>query len=194
LPAAPGDTVKPAGTAWSQAILAFAGNRFDVARREFLAFKDIFAGGGDEATLFAARCDILAGRPDLARADIAQIDASPRRGRAIDADRATVHAGIAGLEGRSDEASVGYRLALGVYRDLGLVWDEALCAIDMATVLDPTDPEVRSAGETAREILVRLRALPFIERLDAALAREPLSGQPAPSSGTPSVSATANTP
>ena len=94
LPADPGDLVKPAGTAWSQAILAFAGSRFDDARREFLTFKDIFAAGGDEATLFAARCDILAGHAELARADIAQIDASPRRGRAIDADRVTIHAGI----------------------------------------------------------------------------------------------------
>jgi len=59
------------------------------------------------------------------------------------------------------------------WRDLGLAWDEALCAIDMATLLDPTDPEVRAAGEAAREILVRLEAAPFIERLDAALARRP---------------------
>jgi hypothetical protein len=41
----------------------------------------------------------------------------------------------------------------------------------MATLLDPTDPEVRAAAEAAREILVRLRAAPFIARLDAALAR-----------------------
>src|SRR4029077_7849978 len=99
------------------------------------------------------------------------IDASPRRGRAVDNDRATIHAGIAALEGRTAEAMAGYRQALGVWRDLGLVWDEALCAIDMATVLDPSEPEVRAAGEAAREILVRLRAVPFIERLDAALAR-----------------------
>jgi len=41
----------------------------------------------------------------------------------------------------------------------------------MATVLDPSDPEVRAAADTARETLVRLRAQPFVERLDAALAR-----------------------
>ena len=171
LPAEPGDLVKPATIAWTQAILAFIGGRFDVARREFFGYADVFAAGGDEATLFAARCDILARDAGLARKDIAEMDASPRRGRAIDADRATIHAGIAALEGRTAEALAGYRQALGVWRDLGLVWDEALCAIDMATVLDPTEPEVRSAGEAAREILVRLRAIPFIERLDAALAR-----------------------
>ena len=41
----------------------------------------------------------------------------------------------------------------------------------MATLLEPADPEVRAAAEAAREILVRLRAAPFIARLDAALAR-----------------------
>ncbi len=60
---------------------------------------------------------------------------------------------------------------MGAWRDLGLVWDEALCAIDMATLLDPADPEVRAAGEAAREILVRLEATPFVAQLDAALAR-----------------------
>ena len=171
LPADPGDTVKAAGTAWSQGILAFADGRFDVARREFLSFRDIFPGGGDEAMLFASRCDILAGHADLARADIAQVDkiAAPRSGDRR--DRTTIHAGIAALEGRTEEALAAYRQVLAVWRDLGLVWDEALCAIDMATVLDPSDPEVRAVAEAAREILVRLRATPFIERLDAALAR-----------------------
>ena len=40
-----------------------------------------------------------------------------------------------------------------------------------------TLPEVRTAAESAREILVRLGARPFIERLDAALSRATL--QPA---------------
>ncbi len=41
----------------------------------------------------------------------------------------------------------------------------------MAMLLDPTEPEVRAAAESAREILVRLEAAPFIARLDAAMAR-----------------------
>ena len=40
----------------------------------------------------------------------------------------------------------------------------------MATLLDPADPEVRAAAESAREILVLLEATPFVVRLDAALA------------------------
>jgi hypothetical protein len=49
--------------------------------------------------------------------------------------------------------------------------DEALCGLDMALLLDPADPEVRAAADSARQILVWLEAAPFIARLDAALAR-----------------------
>ena len=57
-----------------------------------------------------------------------------------------------------------------MWRTLGLAWDEALAGIDMATLLDPAEQEVRAAAEGARAILVRLGAAPFIERLDAAMA------------------------
>ena len=45
----------------------------------------------------------------------------------------------------------------------------------MATLLDPANPEVRAAAERSREILVRLGATPFVERLEAALARDPVA-------------------
>jgi hypothetical protein len=59
---------------------------------------------------------------------------------------------------------------LRAWRDLGCAWDEALAAIDMAMLLDPAEPEVRAAAERARDILVGLRARPFLERLEAAMA------------------------
>ena len=71
-----------------------------------------------------------------------------------------------------------YRDALREWRDLGLVWDEALCGLDMATLLDLTDPEVRAAATAAREIMVRLEAAPFVARLDAAMARLGEPGRP----------------
>jgi len=70
-----------------------------------------------------------------------------------------------------DDGLALYRDALRAWRDLGLAWDEALCGLDMALLLDPADPEVHAAAGTAREILVRLEAAPFIARLDAASAR-----------------------
>ena len=60
---------------------------------------------------------------------------------------------------------------LRAWQGLGLAWDEALCAIDMVTVLDPADPEVRAAADAARTILTRLGAKPMLERLDAAISR-----------------------
>jgi hypothetical protein len=64
-----------------------------------------------------------------------------------------------------------YREVLRGLRDVGQRWDEALVGIDMATLLDPSDPYVRSVVESTREILVRLGAKPFVERLDAAMGR-----------------------
>jgi class 3 adenylate cyclase/tetratricopeptide (TPR) repeat protein len=171
MPPRPGDLIKPATIAFTGGYLGFVGGQFDVARRELLRYAEVFPPGAPEAALLAARCDLLAGDAAQARKDMAAIDASPRRGRAIDADRTTILAGIAALEGRTTEALTGYRQALGVWRDLGLVWDEALCAIDMASVLDPSDPEVASAAGAGRTVLLRLGATPFLDRLDAAITR-----------------------
>ena len=102
---------------------------------------------------------------------VRQLEALGSPGPALAADIETIRAGCAAVEGSLRDAAEHYRRAMGAWRDLGLVWDEALCAIDMATLLDPTDPEVRAAGAAAREILVRLEAAPFVARLDAALGR-----------------------
>jgi tetratricopeptide (TPR) repeat protein len=114
-----------------------------------------------------------------ARDDLATFDGTGLRGTVVEADRLTTRAGIATLEGRPDDALSLYREALRAWRALGLAWDEALCGIDMATLLDPADPEVRAAAESAREILVRLEAAPFIARLDVAMARVPDENSPA---------------
>ena len=64
-----------------------------------------------------------------------------------------------------------YLEAIRAWRDLEEPWRQALAAIDMATLLDLSDPEQRTAAAAAREIFVRLGAVPFIARLDAALVR-----------------------
>ena len=72
-----------------------------------------------------------------------------------------------------------YRQALKGWRSANAKWDEALTGLDMAILLDPALPEVAAEAQTARAILVELRAKPFIERLDAALGRgtEPAAKQ-----------------
>ena len=114
-------------------------------------------------------------RGDLtgAAADLAALDASGFRTPAVEARRVTIRAGLAAGEGRQSEAIGLFRDALRRWRDLHYAVDETLCAIDMATLLDPGEPEVQAAADAAREILVRIKAKPLLERLDTAMARSP---------------------
>jgi hypothetical protein len=153
--------------------VAFVAGRLGEARTAWLPAAEFWAGswaGGLARCLLAARAALWAGDAAAARDDLAALDASGFHGPAIEADRRTIQAGIAALEGRPADALPLYREALRAWRDLGLAWDEALCGLDMAQLLDPDEPEVRAAADTAREILVRLEAAPFLARLDAALA------------------------
>jgi len=120
---------------------------------------------------YAAICALWERDRERAAAALAALDATKAHGRVVDMNRQTIRAGLAALEGRPGDALSAFREALAGWRELGSPWRVALTAITMATVLEPTDPEVRAAAEAAREILVRLGAAPFIARLDAALAR-----------------------
>jgi hypothetical protein len=105
--------------------------------------------------------------------------------------RMTIRAGLAAMERRPADALGQYREALRGWHDLGLAWDEALTGIDMATLLEPSEPEVRSAAESAREILARLGAKPFLQRLDAAMARSTLAEGPTTTAREPTESPSA---
>jgi hypothetical protein len=105
-----------------------------------------------------------------AEADLEALDATGVHGRVVEIRRLTIRAGLAALTGDTPHALARYGDALRGWRELRLPWDEALTAIDMATLVDPGRPEVQEAGKSAREILSRLRASPFMARLDAALA------------------------
>jgi class 3 adenylate cyclase/tetratricopeptide (TPR) repeat protein len=163
------DVVRMSDVEWAAAIVAFAEGRLADARVRF--HRAIELTSWPAARPFPARAALWARDLDSASADLAALDVSGMHGPAIDADIITIRAGVAALEGRTGEAKALYRSAIRAWRDLGLAWDEALCGLDMALLLDPADLEVRATADTAREILVRLRAKPFIARLDAALAR-----------------------
>ncbi len=101
-------------------------------------------------------------------------DGLPRSGRRGSADDTSGCCGGArGSDHRRDRAVSRRASSLG---GLGMTWDGVLTAIDMATVLDPSEPAVREAARSARETLVRLRAQPFLERLDARLAEADAGG------------------
>ena len=170
IPTSGEDPVKDGTLAWGRGAIAYASDRYDDARTQWHRFAEVFGQGAAEGFLLAARCALLAHKAEDARQDLARVDAVGRRGRAIDADRTTVRAGLAALDGRPHDALALYREAMDVWRDLGLIWDEALCAIDMASLLGPEEPDVRAAAERAREILTQLGAKPFLDRLESAMS------------------------
>jgi len=133
-----------------------------------------------DARSLAAHAAVWNGDFPGAAAELAAIDASGYRAPTVEARRVTIRAALAASEGRRTEALGSYRDALRRWRELRLVFDEALCVIDMATVLDPAEPEVRAAADAAREILTRLGAKPFLARLDTAMDRQPSAPTPEP--------------
>jgi class 3 adenylate cyclase/tetratricopeptide (TPR) repeat protein len=148
---------------------AMADGRLNNARAAWRHLADQDAINAPEFIYRAARPALWDGDLEAARSDLAALDATGVHGSVVELRRMTVRAGVAALEGRSADALAQYREALRGWHDLGLAWDEALTGIDMATLLEPSEPEVRTAAESTREILVRLGARPYLERLDAAM-------------------------
>jgi tetratricopeptide (TPR) repeat protein len=114
----------------------------------------------------AAHAAVLASDPTAAREALARLDDLGTRGRAVDADRHAVRAGIAAIEGDPATALAGYRAAIDAFRDLGLPWDEALAGLSAAIRLGPDAPGVREWVESARATFLRLEAAPFVALLD----------------------------
>ena len=114
---------------------------------------------------------------DRAQAEVVLARITPGPGDACDGDVAALRAGLAALEGRLDDAVGDYRTAMTVYGDLGLRFDVAMTALDMATFIGPGHPAVRAAAAEGREILRELEATPLLERLDR-LMTGPGSAQP----------------
>ncbi len=119
----------------------------------------------------AARAALLLRDPAATSADLEALDATGLHGALIELHRRTIRAGLAALDGREDEALAMYRAVLKEWRELGLLWQVALVGLDMATLLDPADPDVQAAIASSREIMTRVGARPFLERLEAAAAR-----------------------
>jgi hypothetical protein len=64
-----------------------------------------------------------------------------------------------------------YTEAFAAWGSLKVMWEQALTALDMATVLDQSEPVVAAAIKTARETFIRLGAKPYLARLDSVAAR-----------------------
>ena len=169
------DSYRQSAMAW----VALAAGRLAEAQAAARGAVETTSYFGPMAWPVASRAALWEGDALAVRDLLDRLVREPSRGSAMSADVQTIRAGLAALEGRPAEALAAYREALRAWQGLGLAWDEALCSIDMTTVLDPADPEVKAAAETARSILTRLGARPMLERLDSALAGPRHAGDPA---------------
>jgi hypothetical protein len=149
---------------------AQAQGRFDDAQRHWLLAVGRWSSQEPASYYQAARPALWAGDLDKVREYTAGLDATGFHGPVVEARRATLRAAIAALEGRSSEAVLLYKEALTAWRDLKVVWEEALTGLDMANVLDQSDPSVQAAIRSTREIFTRLGAKPYLERLEQVVA------------------------
>ncbi len=170
---------------WARANVALRDGQLSDAASAWRRAASLSASQAPAALYEAARSALWARDIAAAREDLAALDATGFHGRVVEARRTTIRAGLAALEGNSADALSLYRDALRGWRELGLAWDEALTGVTMATLLDPTEPEVRAAVDSTREILVRLGATPFLERLDATVARSVPDGVQPVGAGSP---------
>ena len=153
---------------------ALADGRYEDAQRDWLASGGI-ASFAPQSFYQAARAALWAHDLEALERDLVAIDATGFHGPVVEARRVTVRLALAALGGRQAEAIALYRDALAAWRGLRVAWEEAMTGLDMVTALDTSLPEVRSAAASSREILARLGARPYLERLDAALSRAPES-------------------
>jgi class 3 adenylate cyclase/tetratricopeptide (TPR) repeat protein len=119
----------------------------------------------------AARLSIRLGDAAGAKADLAAINERGLHTPRDEAERLGVRAGLAALDGQTAVAIRLYGDALRAFHELGAVFVEAQTAIEMATVLDPTIPEVAEAVKSAREVLIRLQARAYLDQLEVATQR-----------------------
>ncbi len=154
----------------------------------------ILAAADDELAAYyladAMRAALWGGDVERAREAARRLEAIPQIGIGIAADRIAARAGIAALEGRLDEAIAGYREALTRYRSLGAEFNVAQLALDFVLVVGGNHPATREAAAEARAIFERVKARPYLERLDTALARSPADAPVTQASGSTNVART----
>lgn len=119
----------------------------------------------------AGCCAVLARDLEAARADLAAVRALAVHAPVFDAREREVEAGIAAMEGRTADALAAYADAISRWDALGMAGDAAQTALAMATVLDPTEPRVRSHADAARATFERLGHRPMVAWMDDVLGR-----------------------
>jgi class 3 adenylate cyclase/tetratricopeptide (TPR) repeat protein len=171
----------------SRAWVAFVSGAFDEARTLALeAAAQSFGAERARQSQLAARASLWLRDRDGARAGLEALDGMRVTGRAIDAARMTIEAGLAGLDGDAS-AGIRYRAAAEAWRELALPLPLLLCLLDAGRLAGvATDPAEIDA------LLSALRA-DGLARLASGAGAEDLSPRPAPRSRAQSPRPTAST-
>jgi class 3 adenylate cyclase/tetratricopeptide (TPR) repeat protein len=159
------------------AVVDLYNGRFEEAARRWRDGAGRFATLGPQWLASAADAALFAGETADAATDLAALDGTGFHTPWLELRRRGIRAGLAALEGRRAQAARDYRDALQELLDRGYGWTHALMALQMTTLLGPSEPDVVAAAEIARETLERARAKLLLQRLDAALGDGGVSGR-----------------
>ncbi|HEY6058356.1 MAG TPA: hypothetical protein VIV06_10000, partial [Candidatus Limnocylindrales bacterium] len=165
----------------AHAYAALAAGDLEAAARGWRRVGSLSAAQVPSARLSAAHCAAWSGSLAEVEADLGALDESGIRGPLVAVQRTAIIAMIAALEGRSADAIRLFRETGAGWRAMGFAFDDALSALDLVVLLPADEPAVRTAAASARTILERLGARPFLDRLDAASAGQP--ARPAETAG-----------
>ncbi len=104
----------------------------------------------------------------------------PGTGAVSEVQRTYAAAAIAFIEGRIADAVAGFGEARSRLIELGQRFAAAQLDVDVAHLM-PGEPEVKAWIDESRPLLEELRARPYLERLEWALAQAPVREAPPPS-------------
>ena len=152
---------------------ALAEGRFEAARDGWMAQAAASDTNAPFALPRAARVAVMAGDAAGAREALDLLTLNGTRGHVIDVERLTIAAGIAAIEGQTEDALTGFHAAISEWHEMGLPWDQAWTAWSAVELLGPSIPQVRAWGVATRAIFEQLGAVALLARLDAALGDAP---------------------
>jgi class 3 adenylate cyclase/tetratricopeptide (TPR) repeat protein len=138
------------------------------ARASYRSVANTFAGASEDLPV-GARASLWAGNLDDARRALDELRRTGGHGRMIHAQGTTLEAGIAALDGRTEEAAALYAEAIRHWRELGSRLDLALCQLDMIRFVGGERPDILAAADEARGIFTEIGSEPLLRRLDQTL-------------------------
>jgi hypothetical protein len=129
-----------------QANRALAQGKPDEARRAWRHLVELDHSQANEFLYRAGVAALWTGERRAVAQDLAELDSTGVHGRVAKARHLSLQAGLAALDGKTAAAVTLYGEALAAWRELRTAWDEALTAITMTKLLDPSMPEVPRPG------------------------------------------------